>query len=112
MHWTQEHDDPHWAKRFATPRSFGERAADKVASLGGSWPFVFSFVFAILVWVTINLTLSKSYDPFPFSLLNLFLSMLAALQAPIIMMSQNRQTGKVDLLLLNIIIIIFPFLLL
>ena len=78
--------------------SFGERVADKVASFGGSWRFIFTFLGIMLAWVSLNVWMALSgrlaYDPYPFILLNLFLSMLAALQAPVIMMSQNRQDHK------------------
>lgn len=78
--------------------SFGERAADAVAAFGGSWPFIFIF-FAVLVgWVAVNALLlartGSTFDPYPYILLNLCLSMLAAIQAPIILMSQNRQADK------------------
>jgi uncharacterized membrane protein len=73
----------------------GERIADGVASFGGSWTFITSFLFALVVYASINIFLKRSaWDPYPFILLNLFLSMLAAIQAPIIMMSQNRQDTK------------------
>jgi len=74
--------------------TFGERVADGVARFGGSWGFVIAFGVILLVYVTINSSLSKPWDPYPFILLNLFLSMLAAIQAPVIMMSQNRQDAK------------------
>jgi len=74
--------------------TFGERIADSVARFGGSWGFVISFGVILLVYVTINTRLSNPWDPYPFILLNLFLSMLAAIQAPVIMMSQNRQDSK------------------
>jgi uncharacterized membrane protein len=75
--------------------TFGERVADKVAGFGGSWTFILSFFFALTVYMTIDSMLSKkAWDPYPFILLNLFLSMLAAVQAPVIMMSQNRQDTK------------------
>jgi len=80
------------------PTSFGQRAADAVASFGGSWTFVGLFGAAMLVWVGLNGVLIASrghtFDPYPYILLNLFLSMLAAIQAPIILMSQNRQSEK------------------
>jgi uncharacterized membrane protein len=73
--------------------TFGQRIADKVASFGGSWTFIISFG---VFWITINVFLyfNKGFDPYPFILLNLILSCLAALQAPVIMMSQNRQEEK------------------
>jgi CRP/FNR family transcriptional regulator, cyclic AMP receptor protein len=75
--------------------TFGERVADKVAGFGGSWTFILSFFFALTVYMTIDSMLGKkAWDPYPFILLNLFLSMLAAVQAPVIMMSQNRQDTK------------------
>src|SRR5712691_4923241 len=74
---------------------FGERVADSVARFGGSWTFIIFFAVAIAAYVTMNQVLEKSsWDPYPFILLNLFLSMLAAIQAPVIMMSQNRQDTK------------------
>jgi uncharacterized membrane protein len=75
--------------------TFGERIADDVASFGGSWPFIILVGVAFLIYTTINVALrGKAWDPYPFILLNLFLSMLAAIQAPVIMMSQNRQDKK------------------
>ena len=76
--------------------TFGERLADKIAEFGGSWTFIISFGFFIMVWISANvwLLLNKGFDPYPFILLNLILSCLAALQAPVIMMSQNRQEQK------------------
>ena len=76
--------------------TLGQRIADKVASFGGSWTFIIIFFLFILVWILINVWLfvAKPFDPFPFILLNLLLSCIAAIQAPIIMMSQNRQEQK------------------
>ncbi|HWC97619.1 MAG TPA: DUF1003 domain-containing protein [Candidatus Sulfopaludibacter sp.] len=75
--------------------SFGERVADHVAQFGGSWTFIILFGTILIVYTLINITLGKqAWDPYPFILLNLFLSMLAAVQAPVIMMSQNRQDAK------------------
>jgi CRP/FNR family cyclic AMP-dependent transcriptional regulator len=75
--------------------TFGERIADTVAGFGGSWTFILSFLFGLGAYITIDSLLGrKGWDPFPFILLNLFLSMLAAIQAPVIMMSQNRQDTK------------------
>ncbi|HTT22712.1 MAG TPA: DUF1003 domain-containing protein [Candidatus Sulfotelmatobacter sp.] len=75
--------------------TLGDRLADAVAGFGGSWTFIVSFLFALILYVIFATTLgSRSWDPYPFILLNLFLSMLAAIQAPIIMMSQNRQDTK------------------
>src|SRR6266852_1534106 len=75
--------------------TFGERIADAVASFGGSWTFIITFAVAICSYTAINVGLgTSSWDPYPFILLKLFLSMLAAIQAPVIMMSQNRQDTK------------------
>ena len=75
---------------------FGQKVADMVASFGGSWTFIITFFMFILVWMSINIWIltTKPFDPYPFILLNLILSCLAAIQAPIIMMSQNRQEQK------------------
>jgi uncharacterized membrane protein len=74
----------------------GQRIADKVATFGGSWTFIISFGVFIAIWISINAfwLINKGFDPYPFILLNLILSCLAALQAPVIMMSQNRQEDK------------------
>lgn len=76
--------------------TFGQRIADKVAAFGGSWTFIITFFSFILVWILMNIWFlaTRPFDPYPFILLNLFLSCLAAIQAPIIMMSQNRQEQK------------------
>jgi uncharacterized membrane protein len=75
--------------------TFGERIADAVARFGGSWTFIILFGIVLIVYSTINVLLqNRAWDPYPFILLNLFLSMLAAIQAPVIMMSQNRQDTK------------------
>jgi len=75
--------------------TFGERIADSVAGFGGSWAFILTFLAALIAYSTINIVLrNRAWDPYPFILLNLFLSMLAAIQAPVIMMSQNRQDSK------------------
>src|ERR1700685_4012942 len=75
--------------------TLGERIADRVAGFGGSWTFIILFGLALAVYMTFDSTLGKkAWDPYPFILLNLFLSMLAAVQAPVIMMSQNRQDTK------------------
>lgn len=80
----------------ANKDTLGQRVADKVASFGGSWVFIISFVVFLLLWIALNafVLLNKGFDPYPFILLNLILSCLAALQAPVIMMSQNRQEEK------------------
>ena len=77
-------------------RSFGQRVADDVARLGGSWTFIGGFLLFLVLWVVANVWLlrARPFDPYPFIFLNLLLSMLAALQAPIIMMSQNRQAAR------------------
>jgi uncharacterized membrane protein len=79
-------------------RSFGEQAADGIAQIGGSWTFLFIFAGILILWVILNSYVlankNESFDPFPYILLNLFLSMLAAAQAPIIMMSQNQQSAR------------------
>jgi len=73
----------------------GERIADSVAAFGGSWTFILTFLFALVVYASVNVYLAgRAWDPYPFILLNLMLSMLAAIQAPVIMMSQNRQDTK------------------
>jgi len=96
-------DRTHIARNLATDDgdaapSFGQRAADAVASFGGSWTFVGLFVATLVGWVALNAFLllrrGQTFDPYPYILLNLFLSMLAAVQAPVILMSQNRQSEK------------------
>ena len=75
--------------------TFGQRAADKIAKFAGSWAFIFSFSALLILWMVGNVILAKrAFDPYPFILLNLVLSCVAALQAPLIMMSQNRQEEK------------------
>lgn len=76
--------------------TFGQRIADKVADFGGSWTFIISFVVFLIIWMCINIYWlgNRAFDPYPFILLNLILSSLAAIQAPVIMMSQNRQEEK------------------
>ena len=76
--------------------TYGQRIADKVATFGGSWTFIISFGIFIFIWINLNVfwMMNKSFDPYPFILLNLILSCIAALQAPVIMMSQNRQEEK------------------
>ena len=75
--------------------TFGERIADTVAGFGGSWTFIIIFLSVLVVYSMVNITLGRrAWDPYPFILLNLFLSMLAAIQAPVIMMSQNRQDTR------------------
>ena len=76
----------------------GQRLADRVASFGGSWPFILLFLAALAAWVILNTFIlagwNRTFDPYPYILLNLVLSMLAAIQAPVIMMSQNRHSEK------------------
>lgn len=85
---------------YKLERTFGQRAADKLTSFAGSWTFIFLLFLFLLIWMLINTyffiryELGKPFDPYPFILLNLILSCLAAMQAPIILMSQNRQAQK------------------
>ncbi len=84
-------------KQEEAKMTFGDKVADRVSEIAGSWGFIFGFSLFLVCWVIINtviLTQSEAFDPYPFILLNLFLSCIAALQAPIIMMSQNRQAEK------------------
>lgn len=75
--------------------SFGAKAADKIAKFAGSWTFIFIFITVLAIWMIINSKMwDKAFDPYPFILLNLILSCVAAIQAPLIMMSQNRQEEK------------------
>ncbi len=91
----------HIARNISTEYSAttpGQRAADAVAAFGGSWTFIFTFFTILVIWVTLNSFIltqqGKAFDPYPYILLNLFLSMLASIQAPVILMSQNRQAEK------------------
>ncbi len=83
---------------LAEKMTFGQKMADRVASFGGSWIFIFIFACVMVIWVLLNsfvlIRYNESFDPYPYILLNLFLSMIAAIQAPIILMSQNRQAYK------------------
>ena len=85
-------------REFDEKLTFGQRLADRVAVFGGSWTFILIFCLILLIWVALNsfilLHRGGAFDPYPYILLNLVLSMLAALQAPVIMMSQNRQAAK------------------
>ena len=75
--------------------TLGQRAADTIAKFAGSWAFIFSFAGVLILWMVVNAILAtKAFDPYPFILLNLVLSCVAAIQAPLIMMSQNRQEEK------------------
>jgi uncharacterized membrane protein len=87
-------EDPN--RELQEQSTFSERVADRAARLGGSWVFIGSFLAFLFAWTLINLALpaGEAPDPYPFIFLNLILSMIAALQAPIIMMSQNRQSAK------------------
>lgn len=86
------------SKEFDDEFTFGQRAADAVAKFGGSWKFIILFGVVLVCWVVLNsvilLAHNNAFDPYPYILLNLFLSMLASIQAPIILMSQNRQSEK------------------
>ncbi|RDJ98181.1 DUF1003 domain-containing protein [Paraburkholderia lacunae] len=86
------------AKELDAATTRGQRAADAVAAFGGSWIFITCFIVIMVVWVGLNSLIlarySETFDPYPYILLNLFLSMLAAIQAPIILMAQNRQSYK------------------
>ncbi len=81
---------------YEAKQSFGERIADDIARIGGSWGFIIGFFIFLVVWTVANTILltRDAFDPYPFIFLNLVLSMLAAIQAPIIMMSQNRQAAR------------------
>ena len=83
---------------YSEQLTFGQKLADKVASFGGSWIFISLFMIVLVIWIFLNsfilIKLNSSFDPYPYILLNLVLSMLAAIQAPIILMSQNRQAYK------------------
>ena len=87
------------SEAYEESRRFGERLSDRIAAFGGSWTFIMLFCAAIVAWIVTNSVVlglwgGRPFDPFPFILLNLFLSLVAAIQAPIIMMSQNRQSAK------------------
>ncbi len=83
-------------EEYDSQRTFGERLADRIAEFGGSWGFILLFCATLLTWIAVNSValLARPFDPYPFILLNLVLSCLAAIQAPVIMMSQNRQEGR------------------
>jgi uncharacterized membrane protein len=86
------------AQEFQDNRTFGERAADTIAAFGGSWTFILLFLFLLATWTLLNTEFlgprHDAFDPYPYVFLNLILSMLAAIQAPIIMMSQNRAADR------------------
>jgi uncharacterized membrane protein len=85
-------------EEYVEQRTFGQRAADWVAKVAGSWTFIILFILWLLVWAYLNTEIlgprKEAFDPYPYVFLNLILSMLAAVQAPIIMMSQNRQSAR------------------
>jgi uncharacterized membrane protein len=85
---------PNTNKVFYSSLTLGRGLAEQVVVFGGSWTFILLFFAVMAVWVLLNVTAGRTFDPYPFILLNLVLSMLAALQAPVIMMSQNRQAAK------------------
>ena len=91
----RKHISRNTAKEHDETKTFGQRAADAVAKFGGSWAFIVLFGVTLVCWVILNsfilVNYNKAFDPYPYILLNLFLSMLASIQAPIILMSQNRQ---------------------
>jgi uncharacterized membrane protein len=84
------------SKQFERKLTFGERLSDRIAEFGGSWKFLISFGAVLFIWIAINgvILVTHAFDPYPFILLNLILSCLAAVQAPIIMMSQNRAEAR------------------
>ncbi len=82
-------------------RTFGDKLADKITEVAGSWPFIIGLIIFLVMWILLNIFILKDADPYPFILLNLLLSCVAALQAPIIMMSQNRESKKDRLRSLN-----------
>jgi uncharacterized membrane protein len=98
-----QHDHPA-LKAAHDSRTLGERVADQIASFGGSWPFIFIFIAMIALWIVINTVLMqhvlshRAFDPYPYIALNLVLSGLAGIQAPIIMMSQNRAAARDEIL--------------
>jgi uncharacterized membrane protein/uncharacterized membrane protein YeaQ/YmgE (transglycosylase-associated protein family) len=90
----RQHVTPDPNTRFDAQMTFGDRIADRVATFGGSWTFIGLFLSILVAWMAINEQIARPFDPFPYILLNLLLSCIAALQAPVIMMSQNRQAAK------------------
>ncbi len=81
-------------KQSDANRTFGDRLADKLTEIAGSWTFIIGIIIFLLLWIILNIYILENADPYPFILLNLLLSCVAALQAPIIMMSQNREAKK------------------
>jgi uncharacterized membrane protein len=99
--WSGRHDHSHPAvQAMVDDRTYGERVADRVARFGGSWPFIFLFLGVIALWMVVNsvvlarLVHGHQFDPYPYIALNLTLSAMAGLQAPIILMSQNRAAAR------------------
>lgn len=99
--WSVRRHEPHpVVRKFEDSRTFGERVADAIARFGGSWPFIFIFLGFIGAWMVLNslviarIAQGKPFDPYPYIALNLALSAMAGLQAPIIMMSQNRWEAR------------------
>lgn len=94
----RQHISRNTDREFAETLTMGQRLADRVALFGGSWKFILIFMVMLLIWTALNTVvltrLGKPFDPYPYIFLNLILSMLAALQAPVIMMSQNRHAAK------------------
>jgi uncharacterized membrane protein len=84
------------SKQFEKKLTFGEQLSDRIAAFGGSWRFIILFGSVLLVWIVVNsiVLMSRAFDPYPFILMNLILSTIAALQAPVIMMSQNRSEAR------------------
>jgi uncharacterized membrane protein len=95
---TRTHIARNTSQEFADQLTFGQRIADRVAAFGGSWTFICLFGAVLLLWIALNtfllLRFNSTFDPYPYILLNLVLSMLAAIQAPVILMSQNRQAYR------------------
>ena len=95
---TRTHIARNMSQEFADQLTFGQRLADRVAAFGGSWTFISLFGAVLFLWIVLNwfllLRLNSTFDPYPYILLNLVLSMLAAIQAPVILMSQNRQAHR------------------
>ena len=81
-------------KEDAATEKIGDKIADKLTAIAGSWPFIIGFTIFLILWIVLNVYVFKNLDPYPFILLNLVLSCIAALQAPVIMMSQNRAAKK------------------
>jgi uncharacterized membrane protein len=95
---TRTHIARNTSEEFAGQLTFGQRIADRVAAFGGSWTFISLFGIVLFLWIAVNwfllLKLNRTFDPYPYILLNLVLSMLAAIQAPVILMSQNRHAQR------------------